>query len=122
MPDAITLEAAERALQAAQLAGDADALESVLDADVVYVGPDGSVVTRDQDLAAHRTGPLRLHRAEELELDVVVRGETGVTRTLLTLAGTAGDTAFAVTYGYTRTWHRFPDGWRVLSAHASALT
>ena len=47
---------AERALQAAQRAGDVAALDRLLHDDLVAIGPDGSRYTRDDDLNAYRSG------------------------------------------------------------------
>ena len=45
--------AQERALQAAQLASDVDALERLLHPDLLAGGPDGRLADRAADLAAH---------------------------------------------------------------------
>ena len=55
-PTADGLRQAERRLQAAQLAGDVVALDHLLDDHLVAIGPDGSRYTKDDDLAAHRSG------------------------------------------------------------------
>jgi Domain of unknown function (DUF4440)/Protein of unknown function (DUF952) len=51
------LSRAERRLQAAQLAGDVEALDRLLDDRLVAIGPDGARYTKADDLAAHRSSP-----------------------------------------------------------------
>ena len=76
------LLAAEHRLQAAQRDADVDALDALLHPRLVAVGPDGSVVTKADDLAAHRSGRLRILRLVEEQLELHDDGASGVTRTV----------------------------------------
>jgi hypothetical protein len=57
-----TLRAADRLLQAAQLAGDADALDRLIDDRLVFTGPDGRLYSKQDDLDLQRSGGQRLPR------------------------------------------------------------
>jgi ketosteroid isomerase-like protein len=117
--DTESLRAAERRLQTAQLASDVDALTELLDDAVLFTGPDGNLYSKEDDLAAHRSGHQVLSRVEESELRVLVTGSTGVTWFLGTLEGTVGGEAFSARLRYTRTWaHEADTGWRIVAAHA----
>jgi ketosteroid isomerase-like protein len=114
-----TLRAAERRLQAAQLASDVGALTELLDDAVLFTGPDGNLYAKEDDLGAHRSGHQVLSRVEEAELRVLVTGSTGVTWFLGTLEGTIGGESFSAQMRYTRTWARDAEiGWRIVAAHA----
>ena len=113
--------AAERALQAAQLAGDVAALDRLLHPDLLAVGPDGNLADKASDLAAHRAGIFKIDQLEQEDLRVVSDGATAVTFVLVRLRGWIGDEEVAGLVRYTRTWVRGPDGWRVLAAHIAAL-
>ena len=114
------LRSAERRLQAAQLAGDADALELLLDDRLVFTGPDGQLYGKKDDLQAHRSGQQRLTRVDEEELALLVVGTTGVTWFLGTVAGTLGEQEFTARVRYTRTWvHTADGGWRIVAAHVT---
>lgn len=117
----VTLQEAEMSLQAAIRSGDTEALDLLLDDRAVYTGPDGSTMTKEQDLAAHRSRTLTVDVLDQQDLHVTVSGTTGVTRVLVHLQGTAGDQPFTAVLRYTRTWVRTDGTWRVLAAHASAL-
>ena len=114
--------AAERALQAAQLAGDVDALDRLLHPDLLAVGPDGRLRDKAADLAAHRAGVFEIDELEEKELRMVSDERTAVTFVLVRLRGSIGDEEIAGLVRYTRTWVRGPDGWRVLAAHIAPLS
>jgi hypothetical protein len=123
MTDDLTnaLREAERRLQAAQLAGDADALDELLDDRLIHTGgPDGARYTKQDDLEIQRSRTQRLSKVEEEDLIVFVEGHTGVTWFLGTLEGTFGENSFSARLNFTRTWLYRPDsGWRVIAAHAS---
>lgn len=115
------LRAAEQRLQAAVRSGDVEVLDLLLDDRVVYTGPDGSTVTKEEDLQAHRSRALAVEVFEQQDLQVTVVGSTGITRVLARLEGTAGGQPFTGRLRYTRTWVRADGTWRVLAAHAGAV-
>ena len=118
-----SLRAAERRLQAAQLAGDVAELDRLLDDRLVAtLAPRPVRVSKAEDLAGHRQRRLALSRSVEEELAVVVAGSTGVTWVLMSMAGTFDGEPFEARMLYTRTWHHDPAaGWRVLAAHISPV-
>ncbi|WP_042377455.1 nuclear transport factor 2 family protein [Streptacidiphilus melanogenes] len=116
------LRSAERRLQAAQLAADADALELLLDDRLVFTGPDGRLYSKKDDLEIQRSGRQRLGRVDEEELAVLVVGTTGVTWFLGLVGGTLDGQEFSARVRYTRTWvHSDEGGWRVVAAHVTPV-
>lgn len=116
------LLSAERALQAAQLAGDVAGLDRLLDDRLVAIGPDGARYTKDDDLAAHRSGSSVITDLVEEDVEVLVAGTTGVTFFTGTVTGTFGGEPMSARLRYTRTWaHDDEAGWRVLAAHIAVL-
>ena len=114
------LRAAERRLQAAQLASDVDALDALIDERLVFTGPDGLLYGKQDDLRVHRSGEQRMTRVDEEDLRVLVVGSTGVTWFLGTLEGTTPDGPFTARVRYTRTWVHDGGAWRLVAAHVSA--
>ena len=113
--------AAERALQAAMLTGDVQELERLLHPDLLAVGPDGQLVDRAADLAAHRSGVFEIAALEEEELQVTVVGDTAVTFVVLRIAGEIEGSDASGQFRYTRTWTRDGTAWRVLAAHIAPI-
>lgn len=112
----MSLLAAEHALQAAQRAGDVNALEALLHPRCVGAGPDGSVFSREDDLESYRSGALQITRLEEESLDVREDGSSGVTRLVAAVDAIQGGTAVSARLVYTRLWVRADEGWLVLAA------
>src|SRR4051794_12376374 len=115
-----SLRDAERRLQAAQLAADADALDALLDDRLVFTGPDGRLYSKQDDLEIQRSGRQRLTLVDPEEVQALVDGTTGVTWFLGTVAGVFLGEEFSQRVRYTRTWVRSADGhWRLVAAHVS---
>jgi ketosteroid isomerase-like protein len=113
---------AERALQAAQLAGDVAALDVLLDDRLVAIGPDGARHTKSDDLAGYRSGFSVITELVEEDLEVLFAGTTGVTFVTATVAGTFGGEPLSARLRYTRTWtHDGETGWRILAAHIAVV-
>jgi ketosteroid isomerase-like protein len=114
------LRAAERRLQAAQLAGDVAALDELLDDGLIFTGPGGAVYSKQDDLQAQGTRQV-ITKVSEEELTVLVNGRTGITWFLGTMEGVFDGEPFAARLRYTRTWIRDDSHiWRLVAAHVSA--
>ncbi|TCK23080.1 ketosteroid isomerase-like protein [Ancylobacter aquaticus] len=120
--DLESVEAAERLLCEAALAGDVAALDALLADDLVFVNQFGHVLSKEDDLDLHRTGAFRLetlafsaYRLSPIAPGVVL----AVLRAEAT--GTAGGAPFEATLRFTRIWRQDPAGWRVASAHSTAI-
>jgi ketosteroid isomerase-like protein len=121
-PSLETLLSAERDLHAAQLAGDVAALDRLLDDRLVAIGPDGARYTKEDDLAAYRSGSSVVTELVEEDVEAVVAGSTGVTFFTGRVAGTFGGEPTSARLRYTRTWtHDADAGWRILAAHIAVL-
>lgn len=117
-----SLRAAERRLQAAQLASDVDALTELIDDSGRFAGPDGKLYSKQDDLRAHATGHQVLTRLDEEDLQVHATAHTGVTWFLGTLEGSVGGRPMTVRMRYTRTWTREEGAWKIIAAHATLVT
>ncbi|MCR5894985.1 nuclear transport factor 2 family protein [Burkholderia cepacia] len=115
------IEPSETALRAAMLANDVEALEALLDDDLVFTVPTGQVISKEDDLAAHRENLLRLDKLEVQETRACAIGEMILTTTKATLAGHFGGTAFDGVFAYTRLWRRSGASWRIVAGHASQV-
>ena len=111
----------ERALRAAMLASDVAALDGLIDDDLLFVGPDGALITKAQDLATHEAGLLRLERLDCEESMCRMIGAAVLTVTNAELVGRFAGTPFAGKYVYSRLWLNSGGEWRVGAGHAGAI-
>ena len=111
--------AEERALQAAMLASDVEALDRLLHPDLLAVGPDGRFIDKAGDLAGHESGVIKVFELSEEDVRVKVLGDLAVTFVVLLIRGVIGDSEISGRVRYTRTWTRDGGTWRVIAAHIS---
>jgi Domain of unknown function (DUF4440) len=93
----------EGRLRAAQLQVDVAALDALLVETLLFPGPDGTLGTKQQDLAAHRSGAVRFreHAPEELRVRRV-GPDVGVAALQARLVVSVGGTLVRGIYRYTR--------------------
>ncbi|MBK1825185.1 nuclear transport factor 2 family protein [Burkholderia cenocepacia] len=115
------IEPSETALRAAMLANDVEALDALLDDDLVFTVPTGQVISKEDDLAAHRAKLLRLDALDVIEMRASAVDEMILTTTRAALAGRFDGAAFTGTFAYTRLWRRSGAHWRVVAGHASQV-
>ena len=115
------IEPAEAELRAAMLANDVEALDALLDDDLVFTVPTGQIISKTDDLAAHRARLLRLDTLDVLDMRACAIDEMILTTTRATLAGHFDGTAFCGKFAYTRLWRRSGASWRVVAGHASQV-
>ncbi|WP_269510110.1 nuclear transport factor 2 family protein [Burkholderia sp. IMCC1007] len=111
----------EAALRAAMLANDVDMLDALLDDDLIFTIPSGQVISKHDDLSAHRAKLLRLDALDIHEMQARAIDALIVTTTKAMLAGRFDGAAFDGTFVYTRLWRRSGNGWRVVAGHASQI-
>jgi len=119
-PEIVELEAR---LRIAQLRGDVEALDELIAERLLFTGPDGAVGTKAQDIAAHRSGAIRIREHDPTELRARRVGHDMVVTALRArLAVEVAGELVRGTYCYTRVWAREDDrGWRVIGGHVSAV-
>ncbi|KFX28561.1 nuclear transport factor 2 family protein [Ralstonia solanacearum] len=115
------IEPYEAALRTAMLANDVEALDPLLDDDLVFTAPDGQVLSKDDDLSAHRAKLLRLERLDLHETRAHAVGEMILTTTKAVLAGDFAGAPIGGTFAYTRLWRRSGARWRIVAGHAAKV-
>ena len=111
----------ETRLRSAQLAADVAALDSLIADDLLFVGPDGQLATKNQDLDAHASGAVRFreHLPEELRVRRI-GPDVALTVLRARLAVEVAGTVVRGTYCYTRVWAREGHAqWRVVGGQVS---
>jgi ketosteroid isomerase-like protein len=113
----------ETRLRNAHLAADVAALDALITDDLLFVGPDGRLATKAQDLEAHASGVVRFreHVPEELRVRRI-GSDVAVTSLRARLVVEVANELTRGTYHYTRVWAR-EDGaqWRVVGGHVSSV-
>lgn len=117
-PDDPEIVALEARLRVAQLAADVAALDELISDDLLFTGPDGRLATKADDLAAHRSGRLRIREHEPIELRVRrVGADVAIVALSTRMAAEVDGTVVRGVFRYTRIWAREHGAWRVAGGH-----
>lgn len=121
-PDPEIVECEAR-LRAAQLEADVAALDALIADALLFTGPDGSLGTKAQDLAAHGSGAVRVRAHEPEELRVRrVGADVAVAALRTRMRVEVGGETVQGTFRYTRVWAREDGGpWRVVGGHVAPV-
>jgi hypothetical protein len=102
------------------LRGDGGALDRVLAEAFISTGSDGTIATK-ADYIAENTHGLTFDSIVTDDLQVRLFGDAAVTLGRVTMAGSAGDTRFDATYGFTATYVRLDGRWQLVAEHVNLL-
>ena len=111
----------EAALRQAQLGGDVEALDRLLDDSLVFTTLEGTVVGKADDLSIHRSGRLKISRMDPSDRHIVRLGSTVVVSVRMEAEASFDGVPARNALRYTRVWHDLPDGWRVVAGHMSVV-
>jgi ketosteroid isomerase-like protein len=113
---------AEERLRLAMLEGDTATLDELLTDQMNFTNQAGVKLTKQDDLAAHRSGLLKIEQIEPEDRNIRVLGTIAIVTQSARLAGSFDGQPFAGIFAYTRIWAQTGDRWRVEAGHCSALT
>ena len=111
---------AEDDLRAAMIASDVETLERLLHDDLVFSGPDGTVIGKTDDLRAHAARRLQLTELRFDELEIACDESRAEVQVRATLTGTFDGAVCDGRYQYRRTWCKGASGWQVIAGSVRA--
>ncbi|HYW32849.1 MAG TPA: nuclear transport factor 2 family protein [Gemmatimonas sp.] len=118
-PEIVALEAR---LRRAQLAADVHELDELISDDLLFTGPDGTLVTKSDDLDSHRSGTVRFRAHDPQELRVRrVGAAVAITMLQARLAVEVAGALHEGTFRYMRVWNREDGKWRVAGGSVVAV-
>jgi hypothetical protein len=113
--------AREEELRQAQLSSDVEALDRLLDDELVFTTLNGSVVGKGDDLALHRSGMFKITRMDPGERHVLRLGTVVAVSVRMETAARIDGAEVSGPLRYTRVWCERPGGWRVVAGHMSTV-
>jgi len=100
---------------------DVTALDQLIHDRLRFIGPDGVVYSKEDDLARHRSGTQRITMLEVDQLDIERHGSTAITVVDTRLEGSIAGAPFAGRYRYLRVWQKVDDAWVIIAGQVGAL-
>ena len=104
------------------LRSDVNELDKLISDDLLFVGPGGEMLRKQDDLNVHRLGIQKLDQADWLEVLVRMHGNTAVSVVTAFLSGSFGDKAFSGRFRYCRFWSLSQDGWKIIGGSVAPIS
>lgn len=113
---------AEERLRKAMLHSDVGVLDELIAPELIFTSHMGQIVRKEDDLAFHRAGVLRLKELTPSEQHIQIYPGFAVVSVLMHLVGSYEGAPVDQRIRYTRIWSSVSDGLlQVFAGHASAL-
>jgi ketosteroid isomerase-like protein len=115
------VDALEEALRTAVLTADVNALDGLIAEDLFFVVHTGALADKAMDLAAHRSGGLRVTQLDPSEQRVHLLGDAAVVSVRMQMSGVFEGTPFSGAYRYLRVWARRGARWQIVAGQMTAV-
>lgn len=104
------------------LRSDADALDAMMSPDLMFTTHTGQLIGKEDDLANHRSGRLRLNELEPSERRMLLKEDVAIVSVRMKVAGAYDGQSAAGEFRFTRVWTRTAGNvWQIVAAHATEL-
>ena len=115
------VEAMEMEWRQAQVANDVSTMNKLLADDYIGISANGTIQTKTELLAQHRSGTLRIVQLNITDMKVRVYGDTAVVTSRAELEGSNGESDISGKYRYTRVYNRRFGEWKIVSFETSRM-
>ena len=116
------IEDAEDRLRTAMLNSDVSVLDELLAPDLIFTNHLGQLLGKEDDLATHRSGLLRVEELKPSERRVRLIGDVAIVSVRTQMSGTYDGNPANGDFRFTRVWALAPDKtWRVVAAHSGIV-
>ena len=118
----IQVRQAEERLRTAMLHSDVNALDALLDPELLFTTHFGQVIGKQDDLTTHRLGVLKLQTVDYSDQIVRMCGDMAIVSVRVHISGVFGAAFIDGLYRFTRVWSASPEGaWRVIAGHVCEI-
>lgn len=116
-----TIRAAELELIRGIRAGDIAYLDRTLHPDLLFLAPNGMVVSKEMDLASHKRGDMVVESLKPTFEDIRIVGDIATVIVVYETRGTMLGNPIQGRFRYIRFWKEFAGGIQVIGGACSAL-
>jgi ketosteroid isomerase-like protein len=115
------IRAAEARLLEAMRRSDVPALDELIHDRLRFIGPDGAIYSKEDDLSRHRSGFQRMTRIDVERLIIEPHGDTAIVIADTRLEGSIDGAPFAGRYRYLRVWQKLDSRWVIIAGEVRSL-
>lgn len=108
-------------LKTAMLESNINELDKLISDQLIFADHLGRVLSKDDDLEAHKSDDLNIDKIELSEQVIKCFGELAVVSVLAEITGQYKGVLSNGIYRFTRVWTQEAGQWKIVTAHSSAL-
>jgi hypothetical protein len=97
------------------------ALENILHDDLLFNLPDGNTITKEFDLASHRSGKMKVDALEAADQIINLIDNTAVVAVTVSLKGLFDNNPINGVFRYIRVWKQFDENLKVIAGSCIQL-
>jgi hypothetical protein len=101
--------------------GDIKFLDKILHDNLLFLIPDGRVITKDDDLASHKAGEMIVDKIDSTIEQIKLFGDTAVVVVVYDTKGKMLGNPIEGKFRYIRIWKRFSEGIKVIGGSCYKL-
>jgi len=112
----------ETVLVEAIKSSDVELLDSMLHDDLLFIAPNGQVITKQMDLDSHRAGEMSVEQLLPTVEEVKIVDDTAIAIIVYDTKGTMLGKPIQGQFRYIRIWKQFSDGLKVIGGSCFELS
>lgn len=113
---------AEEQLRLAILSSDVDALDRLLAPELIFTNHLGQVLSKEDDLMAHRSGIVKVQVLTPSEQHLQIKGAIAIVSVRMHISGSYNGVISDSDFRFTRVWTPSANNiWQVIAAHSSIV-
>lgn len=109
---------AEERLRQAMLASDVSVLNELLASEIIITSHLGELLGKQDDIAAHESGLIKIHELKPSEQRIQIHGEMAIVSVRMQISGNYNGNPANGDFRFTRVWTISSSGtWHIVAAH-----
>lgn len=105
----------EEELRKAMLNGNVEKLDELIDDSLIFVAPNGAVISKDMDLNAHKTKIQQMSLLEPSQQQILTQENLFIVTVQMKVEGVFAETNISGNYRYLRVWKKTNDSYKIIS-------
>jgi len=119
----IQITKCEEQLTNAMLESDIQVLDSLISEDLLFSNHLGQLMTKQDDLEAHKSGLLNIEEISHSNQIIKYYGNTAIVSVKATILGTFSGYRSKNEFRFTRIWYNYSNTtWQIIAGHSSIVT
>lgn len=99
------------------------ALDEMLSSRLIFTNHLGHLVGKEEDLAGHKSGALKLNSLSPSEQHILLTGDVAIVSVRMQLSGSYNGTPTNEIFRFTRVWFQSKDGtWQIIAGHSGIVS